>query len=48
MSTITRESGSTHTAATLPKAGRGDAIFGAVAVVISVLALIAKFAGIFT
>ncbi len=48
MSTITRETGSVRAPAPLPNAGRGDVIFGAAAVGISVLALIAKFAGIFT
>ena len=48
MSTITRETGSARPAIPLPNAGRGDAIFGLAAVAVSVLALIAKFAGTFT
>jgi hypothetical protein len=43
MSTITRGSAR----AALPAAGRGDAIFGAVAVLIAILALVAKMAGLF-
>ena len=45
MSTITRESGPAPIA--LPQVGRGDAIFAAVAVLIGLLALVAKMAGIF-
>ncbi len=43
MSTITRES--LHIA--LPQAGRGETIFGAVAVLVAILALIAKLSGLF-
>jgi hypothetical protein len=43
MSTITRES--SHIP--LPEAGRGETIFGIVAVVVAVLAIIAKLSGLF-
>jgi hypothetical protein len=44
MATIPRESVS----AALPQGGRGDLIFGVVAVVIGFLAIIAKVAGLFS
>lgn len=43
MSTVTHDS--VHAA--LPRAGRGETIFGVVAVVVVVLVLIAKLAGLF-
>ncbi len=43
MSTATRDS----TRAPLPQVGRGEGIFGMVAVVVSILALIVKLSGIF-
>ena len=43
MSTITRES--LHVA--LPEAGRGETIFGLVALLVAVLAIIAKVSGLF-
>jgi hypothetical protein len=45
MSTITRESGRAPIA--LPQAGRGDALFGALAILIGLVALAVKFAGVF-
>jgi hypothetical protein len=50
MSTLTREPGAARSAPAaraLPSMARGDAIFGAVAVVIGLLALIAKLCEIF-
>jgi len=47
MSTVTREPGAARTAPALPSMARGDAIFGTVAVVIGLLALVAKLCGIF-
>ena len=43
MSTITRES----LRIALPQAGRGETIFGAIAVLVAVLALIAELTGLF-
>ena len=44
MSTVTRAS---PQAPALPKVARGDAVFGTVAVLIAMLALIAKCTGVF-
>ncbi len=43
MSTVTRE----KTPVALPQSGRGDLVFGIVAVLIGLLALVAKLAGLF-
>ena len=45
MSTITRESGRTQAA--LPPVGRGESLFGLLAVVLGLLALAARFSGLF-
>jgi hypothetical protein len=45
MSTITRES--TRTPVALPSVGRGETLFGLLAVIVGVLALVAKFSGLF-
>jgi hypothetical protein len=45
MSTIAKESGRAPVA--LPSVGRGESLFGLVAVVIGVLALVARFSGLF-
>jgi hypothetical protein len=45
MSTITRES--TQAPVALPQAGRGDALFGATAVLVGLCALVVKFSGLF-
>jgi hypothetical protein len=41
MSTITRE----QAPVALPQAGRGDALFGAIAILIGLIALVVKFSG---
>jgi hypothetical protein len=45
MSTVTRES--TRTPVALPSAGRGETLFGLLAVTVGLLALVAKFSGLF-
>ncbi len=45
MSTITRDASQAPVA--LPQAGRGDALFGAMAVLVGLCAVVAKVSGLF-
>jgi hypothetical protein len=44
MSTVTRES----TPTALPSVGRGETLFGLLAIVVGLLSLLAKFSGLFS